>query len=45
MTRELKEEKSLSIKFRYVYTDQNSADLLTSDVTQEKIQQNLRFWS
>ena len=42
---ELKEEKSLSVKFRYVHTDQNPADLLTWGITSEKFQQNLRLWS
>ena len=45
MIRELKEKKSLSIKLRYVHTDQNRADLLTRGITLEKFQQNLRLWS
>ena len=45
MIRKLKEEKSLSVKFRYVHTDQNPADLLTRGITLEKFQQNLRLWS
>ena len=43
MIRELKEEKSLSVKFRYIYADQKPADLLTRGITLEKIQQNLRL--
>ena len=45
MIRKLKEEKSLSVKFRYVHTDRNPADLLTRGITLEKFQQNLRLWS
>ena len=44
MIRELK-EKSLSVKFRYVHTGQNLADLLTREITLEKFRQNPRFWS
>ena len=44
MIRELKEEKSLSVKFRYVHTDQNPADLLTRGITFEVFKQNLRLW-
>ena len=45
MIRKLKKEKSLSVKFRYVHTDQNPADLLTRGIIFEKFQQNLRLWS
>ena len=45
MIRELKEEKSLSVKFRYVHTDQNPPDLLAREITLEKFQQNLKLWS
>ena len=42
--RGLKEKKSLILKFRYVHTDQNHANLLTRGITLEKLQQDLRFW-
>ena len=45
MIRKLKEEKSLSVKFRYVHTDLNPADLLTKGITLENFQQNLSLWS
>ena len=40
MIRKQKEEKSLSIKFRYVHSDQNPVDLLIRGITLEKFQQN-----
>ena len=45
MIRELKEEKSLSVKCTCVQTDQKPADLLSREITLEKFQQNLRLWS
>ena len=36
---------SLSVKFKYVSTDQNPADLLTRGVTFEKFQQRQRRWT
>ena len=45
MIREMKEEKSLLVKFRYVHADQNPAGLLIRGITLEKFQQNLSLWS
>ena len=39
MIREQKEEKYLSVKFRYVHTDQHPADLLPRGIILEKFQQ------
>ena len=45
MIEELKKNTSLSVKFKYVPTDQNPTDLLTRGVTFEKFQQSLRRWT
>ena len=45
MIEELKKNASLSVKLKYVPTDQNPADLLTRGVTFEKFQQSLRRWT